>query len=186
MGQSIKISFLKRLNSQNPVTDPHTPFRLNIGFVIHQSIGYSREIPFELSQIHLPPDLTLNDLAGTVRVTRTPQGLLFQMKMKAYTQAECVRCLKDFLQNLEIDISELYAFSKRSVTESNLILPEDGKIDLGPLLREYMLLEIPISPLCKMDCKGLCPVCGEDWNQVTCNHDEGVSDECFARLKSLL
>jgi uncharacterized protein len=186
MPQSIKISFLKSLNLQNPVTDHHSPFRLNVGFVIHQSIGYSREIPYELSQIHLPPDLTLHDLAGTVRVTRTPQGLLFQMKMQADTQTECVRCLKDFLQNLSIDISELYAFSKRSVTESNLILPEDGKIDLAPLLREYMLLEIPISPLCKDDCKGLCPICGEDLNLTTCNHEEGTSDERFAKLKSLL
>jgi DUF177 domain-containing protein len=168
------------------VTDYHSPFRLNVGFVIHQSIGYSREIPFEIAQVHLPPDLTLHDLSGMVRVTRTPQGLLFQIKMKAFTQMACVRCLKDFLQNLDIDFSELFAFSKRSVTESNLILPEDGKIDLAPLLREYMLLEIPINSLCKEDCKGLCSICGEDQNQITCNHDEGTSDERFAKLKSLL
>jgi uncharacterized protein len=185
MCQSIKISFLKYLATQNPVTETHSPFRLNVGFVIHQSIGYSREIPFELAQVHLPPDLTLYDLSGMVRVTRTPQGLL-QIRMKAFTQLSCVRCLNDFLQNLDIDTSELYAFSKRSVTESNLILPEDGKIDIGPLLREYMLLEIPISPLCKEGCKGLCPICGEDLNLTTCNHDEGSSDERFAKLKSLL
>ncbi len=46
---------------------------------------------------------------------------------------------------------------RRSVTESNLILPEDGHIDLEILVREYMLLEIPISPLCSPDCKGLVP-----------------------------
>jgi len=51
-----------------------------------------------------------------------------------------------------------------------LIMPEDGHIDIEPLVREYMVLEIPINPVCKPACKGLCPVCGEDLNQATCEH----------------
>lgn len=84
--------------------------------------------------------------------------------------SECVRCLVEFKQPLDVDFSELYAFTPRSVTESGLILPEDAHIDLEPLVREYMLIEIPISPLCREDCKGLCSICGEDLNEVTCEH----------------
>jgi uncharacterized protein len=94
--------------------------------------------------------------------------------------------LSPFPQPLEIDFTELYAFSQRFATESELILPEDGHIDLEPLVREYMLLEIPISPLCKPDCKGLCPICGGNLNEEICNHDSDAIDLRLASLKSLL
>ena len=84
--------------------------------------------------------------------------------------AECVRCLIEFEQPLNMDFSELYAFSARSVSESGLILPEDAHIDLEPIVREYLLIEIPISPLCRSDCKGLCSVCGQDLNEEICEH----------------
>jgi len=168
------------------VSDARSPLRLNLGFFIHQTIGYSRDLPFDIPQIRLESDLDLEALNGTVRVTRTPQGLLVQAKLHATTFVECVRCLSDCAQELQVDFSELYAFNSRSVTESNLILPEDGKIDLEPLLREYMLLSMPIKPLCRPDCKGLCPVCGENLNQVDCGHTAETEDPRFSNLKSLL
>jgi uncharacterized protein len=67
-----------------------------------------------------------------------------------------------------------------------LILPEDAHIDLQPLIREYALLEIPIKPICKPDCKGLCPVCGEDLNQVDCGHKGDTKETPFSALKDLL
>lgn len=166
--------------------DPQSSLRLNVGFIIYQTVGYSRDFPFDLPRVQLSPDLDLTSLAGVVRVTRTPQGLLVQVKMHASAATECVRCLTDFSHTLSVDFSELYAFKQRSVTDSNLILPEDGKIDLELLLREYMLLELPINPVCKPDCKGLCPVCGENQNQTTCHHDEITGDERLAGLSSLL
>jgi uncharacterized protein len=167
------------------VSDPHSPLRLNVGFIIYQTVGFSRDFPFELQCVKLQDDLDLTNLLGTVRVTRTPQGLLVQVKMQAVASTECVRCLTDFDYDLNVEFSELYAFNQRSTTESNLILPEDGKIDLEPLLREYMLLDFPINPLCKPDCKGLCPICGENLNLVACNHAADNGDERLAGLKSL-
>ncbi len=167
------------------MSDPHSPLRLNVGFIIYQTIGFSRDFPFEIPHVRLQDDLELTALNGTVRVTRTPQGLLVQVKMQAAASTECVRCLTDFAYDLTVDFSELYAFNQRSVTDSNLILPEDGKIDLEPLLREYMLLEFPINPLCKPDCKGLCPICGENLNLITCNHGAENGDERLAGLQSL-
>ena len=167
------------------MSDQHSPLRLNVGFIIYQTIGFSRDFPFEIPRVRLQDDLDLTDLYGTVRVTRTPQGLLAQVKMHASASTECVRCLTDFSYDLNVDFSELYAFNQRSVTDSNLILPEDGKIDLEPLLREYMLLEFPINPLCKPNCKGLCPICGENLNLITCYHEAENGDERLAGLQSL-
>jgi uncharacterized protein len=158
---------------------------LNLGFFINQTIGYTRDFPFDFPQIQLETDLDLANLTGVVRVTRTSQGLLIQAKMQACLPCECVRCLVEFPQELQVDFSELYAFNHRSTTESNLILPEDGKIDLGPLLREYMLLSQPIKPLCKPECKGLCPVCGENLNQVNCGHTAESGDPGFSDLELL-
>jgi uncharacterized protein len=169
-----------------PLANPLSPLRLNVGFVVHQTIGSSRDFQVETDKIHLYPDLDLADLSGTARVTRTPQGLLVQVKMHATVLSECVRCLNAFQQPLEIEFTELYAFSLRSVTDSGLLLPEDGHIDLTPLVREYMLLEMPISPLCKPDCKGLCPVCGENLNESNCDHETDGGDPRLSILKSLL
>jgi uncharacterized protein len=168
------------------VSDPHSPLRLNVGFVVAQSAGFSRDFPFELQQINIPPDLQLSSLTGFVRATRTPQGILLQVDFQALISLECVRCLTDFQQSLDVIFTELYAFSKRYVTDSGLLMPESGIIDLNPVLREYVLLEIPISPLCRPDCKGLCPICGNSINESTCNHEEDPVDPRLAALKKFL
>jgi len=167
------------------LSNSHSQLRLNVGFLVHQSIGYSRDFLFDTPEIHLPPDLDLKDLTGSARITRTPQGLLAQVKMHASLSSECVRCLTDFYQGLDTDFTELYAFSQRTITDSELLLPEDMHIDLAPLVREYMLLEIPISALCKPDCKGLCPTCGENLNETDCDHSPEGIDPRLAVLKSL-
>ena len=153
------------------MTDNRHLLRLNVGFLINQPVGTSRDFKFEYPHILLRPDLELTNFTGVVKIGRTPQGLLVQGKFGAEVCAECVRCLTDFQQPLEVEFSELYAFSRRSVSESGLILPEDAHIDLEPLVREYMLIEIPINPLCMTDCKGLCSFCGADLNQTECDHE---------------
>lgn len=168
------------------MSDPHSPLRLNVGFIVAQSAGYSRDFSIEIPQVTLPPDFALTNLAGDVRVSRTPQGLLLQSNFQADTNLECVRCLDNFTTRLHTDFTELYAFSRRNITESGLLVPDDGQIDLEPLLREYMILEVPISPLCRPDCNGLCPVCGENRNYVTCTHEEEPVDPRLDVLKKLL
>jgi uncharacterized protein len=168
------------------VSDPHSPLRLNVGFIVAQSAGFSRDFPFDLPQLNIPPDIRLSGLAGVVRATRTPQGILLQAEFQAPIELECVRCLTNFQQTLKFNFTELYAFSQRYMTDSGLIMPDTGFIDLEPLLREYILLEIPISPLCRQDCKGLCPICGNNLNESTCHHEDDSGDPRLASLKSLL
>ena len=168
------------------MSDPHSPLRLNVGFIVAQSAGFSRDFPFDLPQINIPPDLKMGSLSGSIRASRTPQGILLQGDLQASMTLECVRCLTDFQQSLNVNFTELYAFSQRYVTDAGLLMPETGIIDLAPVLREYILLEIPISPLCKVECKGLCLICGNNLNEGTCNHDDETGDPRFASLKALL
>ena len=165
--------------------NPRNPFRINVGFIIHEEVGYSHEIPFEFDKVKLD-DLELQNFQGSVYIGRTPQGLVVQGKFSADTKLECVRCLREFIYPLNWEFTELYAFNKKSVSESGLLLPDDAHIDLGPLLREYALLEIPISPLHTPDCRGLCPECGQDLNIRDCGHRPQEDDSPFAKLKDLL
>jgi len=137
------------------MSNPRKPFRINVGFIVHEEVGYSHEIPFELDKVKLE-DFELRNLEGAVTIGRTPQGLVVQGKFSGDTTLECVRCLKEFNHPLTWEVTELYAFNNKSVSESGLMLPEDAHIDLAPLLREYALLEIPIKPLHDPECKGLC------------------------------
>ena len=165
--------------------NPRKPFRINVGFIIHEEVGYSHEIPFEIEKVKLE-DLELKNLVGKVDIGRTPQGLVVQGKFEADTNLECVRCLKEFTYPLEWEFTELYAFTKKSVSETGLLLPEDAHIDLAPLIREYAILEIPIKPLHDPDCKGLCIECGQDLNVKDCGHSQESDDSPFETLKDLL
>lgn len=168
------------------MSNPRKPFRLNVGFIVHEEIGYSHKIPLEFDKAILEDNFELRNLEGMVTIDRTQQGLILQGEFSGDTTLECVRCLKEFEHSLQWDFTELYAFTKKSVSESGLIMPEDGHIDLAPLLREYALLEVPIKALCKPDCKGLCIECGQDLNVKDCGHSQQNEDSPFAALKDLL
>jgi len=168
------------------VSDRFSPLRLNVGFIAHETIGFSHTFEFDLPSLTTPPDLTLHGLQGQVVVTRLPQGLLVQPELKASVTVDCARCLNEFEQPLAVEFSELYAFNQKSVTESGLILPDNEYIDLTPIVREYMILEVPINPICRLDCKGLCLECGSNKNEIDCGHIPTTGDSRFDVLKALL
>ncbi len=98
--------------------------------------------------------------------------------------AECVRCLAEFTQILTADIKQLYDFPPDPSSEH--VVAETGFLDLAPLMRELMLLSVPIRALCRPNCRGLCPNCGQDWNEGPCNCEKDEINPRFAVLKNLL
>lgn len=164
---------------------PRKPLRLNVGFIIGSDVGFSNEFPFDYETLRVSDDLELRDFHGSAVIGRTPQGLLLTGQFQATFKVECVRCLNEFDQTVHWEMTELFAFNKKSTTDSNLLLPDDGQIELAPLIRDYALTEIPISPICKPDCKGLCPTCGQDLNKKDCGHRTDTSGSPFAALKDI-
>jgi uncharacterized protein len=159
------------------LTSQRYPLKINVGFLHNEPIGSYRDIHFDYPELQLPPDFVVQNFAGGVRISRTPQGLLTEGKFNAEVTLECVRCLEPFVQHLETTFNEVFAYKDQDFTESGLIVPEDGNIDLGPVVREYLMLEYPIKPLCKPDCQGLCIVCGENLNLNTCEHQARIQIE---------
>jgi DUF177 domain-containing protein len=167
------------------MTNPRKPFRINVGFIVHEEIGYTHEFWFDVEKAVLD-DLELRNVIGSVQVGRTQQGLVVQGNFSGDTTLQCVRCLNDFSHHMEWEFTELYAFNDKSVSELGLILPDSAQIDLAPLIREYAILEIPISPIHDPDCKGLCIECGQDLNIKDCGHNQHPDESPFSELKNLL
>ena len=149
---------------------PQKPFRINIGFMINQPIGYEREIPFQFSRFAFGGDLTTNNLDGALNLNRTHSGLRVFGDFSAVVEAECVRCLDRFHQNIRTTFEDLFTFNRKEISEDELLIPEDGFIDFEPLVRDYLLLAFPIKPVCREDCLGLCSICGENLNERGCSH----------------
>lgn len=160
--------------------------RVNVGFIVNQAIGYSRDFSIEIPDHTFPDGLKIENLVVEILASRTTEGLLVQVKGHGLTGLECVYCLDDFQHNLSFKFIEMYTFPSHAVEDTELILPDDLQIDLAPLLNEYLSLDIPISPICKPDCQGLCPICGENQNISTCSHGEESIDPRLSVLKTLL
>lgn len=158
--------------------------RLNVGFLLKENVGYSRKFDFEAPVLELANDLDLANFRGQARLTRTTQGVYVQARSTGEQPTECVRCLTDFNQPLKAQIDQLYEFPPTPKAE--LVVAETGFLDLAPLLREELLLSAPMRPLCRPDCKGLCPNCGQNWNEGPCDCETDDINPQFAELKKLL
>ena len=168
----------------NKVANPKKPLRLNVGFIINAPIGYNRDFDFYFPEF-IDDDLEMTEVEGVINIGRTTQGLIVQGNFGGTTALECVRCLSDYQQHLQWEFTELFAFKEENMTESGLLVPEDSHLEMQSLVREFAILELPIKPLCRPDCKGLCLECGQNLNEKDCGHRPEI-DSPFMALKDLL
>lgn len=110
----------------------------------------------------------MRQLHGRISLTRTPQGLYAQGHLRAVAPAECVRCLTPFEQPVSSRFGEMFHYPPERAPAEALLIPDHMNLDFAPLVREDMLLSLPMRQLCRPDCKGLCPICGQNWNEATC------------------
>lgn len=164
----------------------HNPLRLNVGFLLKQSVGFSRQFEFDHPTVQIGEDLALTDLRGALRLTRATQGLYVEGRLSGEQVMDCARCVEPFAQTLQAEVGELFVYPPERADDPLLAIPETALLDLKPYLREMMLLSIPTQPICRQDCRGLCPVCGQDLNQENCQHPSTEIDPRLAPLKALL
>lgn len=152
------------------MNQPRHPFRINVGFLFNQSIGYTREVPFEFPAITIINEIEFTNFNGIAAFNRSQHGLLLLGSFKANARVTCGRCLEDFDLPLQTDFEEVYTYPGYPLSENETFIPENGFLDLEELIGDFLLLEIPINPICEEDCKGLCLVCGQNLNLVSCEH----------------
>jgi len=168
------------------VNKTRNPLRLNVGFIIHETPGYTRDFEFDFPHLELPPDLPVKDFKGKISFSRTQKGLLADASLTAVLPLQCVRCLEPILNTITSNFSELFVFEGGADDEAEVIIPEEGIIDLAPIIREYLLLDMSHKPVCKEDCAGLCPVCGANRNKTQCDCKTDDIDPRLSKLKELL
>ena len=152
--------------------DPRSPLVLDtreLGRRPGSMRSLSRSVP---APAHLGVDV-LGVPAGSpveldLRLESVVEGVLVSGTVTATMSGECVRCLDPVTAPLVVDLQELYAFpgarpgSEPDEDDDTEPLPEmnGDLIDLEPALRDAVVLALPLRPLCRDDCPGLCPQCG--------------------------
>jgi uncharacterized protein len=137
-----------------------------------------------------------SDIECDLRLESVIEGVLVSGTARVQLTGECSRCLDPISDELEIDLQELYAYGETDA-RGRPVEPVDGDaeddegrhlvgdhLDLEPLLRDAVVLDLPLAPVCRDDCPGLCPHCGfrlEDDPE----HHHDVIDPRWAALGAL-
>ena len=115
----------------------------------------------------VPPD---RPVTVDVEIESVVEGLLVTGTVSATAVVRCVRCLRVFDQDLEVEVRELFALEPgQDEDEGYAVLPDD-RLPLDTMARDALVLAFPAFPPHSPDCAGLCPVCGADRNTVDCGH----------------
>jgi uncharacterized protein len=172
-----------------------TDLKFNVAQLLREDVGARRNYTFAENALSLDDETTLRQLDGKVRFTRTQTGVLVDVDAQGEVDMPCIRCLAPSQQQIQLHFRDEF-HSKIEVNtgiplpapieEDPFYIDESHLVDLGEALREYALMELPMQPLCKPDCKGLCPTCGADLNAGDCGCKSDESDDRFAVLKNLL
>jgi DUF177 domain-containing protein len=119
-------------------------------------------------------------------VSRPSGGYAFRLRFPLGVEGPCMRCLEDAAVEVEIDAREV---DQSDTEDEELRSPyvEDDKLDIGRWAHDAAVLALPTQILCRPDCAGLCPVCGESLNDADPTdheHDSGT-DPRWSKLKEL-
>lgn len=109
-------------------------------------------------------------------------GLLATGTVEGAWEGPCRRCLKPVQGTLRAEVQELFEANPR---EGETYRLGHDFIDLEPLAREALVLDLPLAPLCREDCRGLCPTCGADLNLGDCDCPPAAADPRWAALDVL-
>ena len=122
----------------------------------------------------------------TVRldVSRPSGGYAFRLRFPVHLEGPCMRCLEPAELDVEIDTREI---DQASTEDEDLRSPyvEDDELDIGRWAHDAVLLALPTQILCRPDCAGLCPVCGEPLNDAPEHHHDAAPDPRWAKLNDL-
>lgn len=139
--------------------------------------------PFELGgQRYLPVP---ENVRAELVINRGTSGTTFGLSFPVRLHGPCYRCLEDAVLDLSIHAREYQATSPGESDELRTPYVADNQLRLSDWARDAIAVELPEQILCREDCAGLCPICGENLNENPHEHEEQQSDPRWAALEGL-
>jgi uncharacterized protein len=174
--------------------NPRSPYVLDtreLGRRAGQQRQYRREVEapaqLGLDMIGVPEGALL---VVDVRLESVTEGVLVTGTVTGTATGECGRCLADFTDDLSVDFVELFAYPNSATEETTdpdeIPRLEGDHLDLEPVVRDAVVLSLPLTPLCRPDCGGLCSQCGERFDDLEENHTHAQLDPRWAALAERL
>lgn len=147
--------------------------KLNIEEGSSQSFQFEETSVGDLSGITL-----LEPVTGHFVLSNLGIGYQLSGTFATKVSQPCVRCLEPVIQNIEFDVNETYLLDTGDEPEQEDVFSLASDIlDVSDIVRQNLLVEVDEFPLCREDCKGLCPVCGVDLNKTTCSHQKSLEEK---------
>lgn len=140
--------------------------------------------------VEAPPDLGIavievppgSPVELDLRLESVVEGVLVTGSATVQLRGECVRCLTEIIRAQEIEVQELFVYPGSDAGEDEASRLTGDKIDLEPLLRDDVVVDLPFQPLCREDCRGLCVECGADLNADPDHQHDDPADSRWAGL----
>ncbi|MEX2289678.1 MAG: YceD family protein [Mycobacteriales bacterium] len=121
-----------------------------------------------------------------LRLESVMEGVLVSGTATAPLAGECGRCLEPVSDTLAVELQELFAYPESDADDDeDLARMEGDLLDLEPVLRDAVVLALPLTPLCRQDCAGLCVECGERLDDLPADHAHDAPDPRWAALQGL-
>ncbi len=145
----------------------------------------------EIQRVTEAPDGIGTDVIGVppgspveleLRLESVVEGVLVTGTAEVALQGQCARCLEPISSPEEVDLQELYLYPDKELDDDEASRLEDDLLDLEPLLRDTVVLDLPYTPLCRPDCAGLCPDCGANLNADPDHAHDDRTDPRWAAL----
>ena len=177
------------------MSSPHRPLDHRSGLVLDtrdlgrragamKVVQTSVEAPADLgiAVIGVPPG---SPVELDLRLESVVEGVLVSGLATVQLRGECVRCLGEVSEELEIDVQELFVYPESDATDDEASRLEGDLLDLEPLLRDGVVLDLPFQPLCREDCEGLCVECGANLNDDPQHTHDAPLDPRWEKLRGV-
>ena len=172
------------------------PNTLSLDAVLHEPLPFAFELSFSAAALDREPLLEISPVRLEGEVSRIEKGFAFDARIAYGGRLECSRCLASYSfqaqENFSLILKKRPAPTGEEVPldseDLDAYFYDDSVVSVAAIAEERIQMTVPMKPLCKEDCRGLCPLCGEDWNVADCGCALESADprwEALRRLKKV-
>ncbi|MFB9473401.1 YceD family protein [Nonomuraea salmonea] len=169
--------------------DPRSPWVISThdlgkrpGTMRQMTLTLPAPVDLGVDMIGVPKDA---EVELDLRLEAVMEGVLVSGTAQAPLAGECARCLDPVSSEIQVDLQELFFYSDEDASEEDSLL--DGELlDLEPTFRDAVVLALPLSPVCREDCAGLCAECGVKLAEAGDDHGHEKIDARWASLQGLI